>query len=1154
MRLLSLGLDRYGRFTDRRLDFDPAARVVVVLGANEAGKTTALAAATDALFGIEERSRFSFLHDYKAMRLSATIAGADGRTLSFARLKRRQATLIDPDSEAPLPDDALAPFLGAHDRAAFRAIYGLDQERLREGGAKLLAGGGDLAETLLATAPGLSRVAALREQMKASAAEVFNPDRANPRLAFHAAVARYKEADKARQDSELRGEAVRQARAAADEAAQARSDAGAAEIAAARAANRAQSLLGAAKELRLIAAEEAQRAALGPLPQVEAGFPALARERLAAHARAAEADAQATLAEAQAHAARAAIAVDDAILALADEVARRDEERAQVEKELASLPNRRREADAARASLSRVAAALGLDDVEALRARLPGQPLLARAEALAGRLHEQTILRTDLEEKTETLARHRREADATAEALPAAEDPAPLKQQLDALDGAEERAANAGTQARRLSAARAALEARIARLPFGPWDGEDVVRRPLPDRTTAEAALARRAAANDAQARAREQRDGIAEQAGQLEARRRVLDGAGTAPTAQAVAAAREARDGLWRTLRPVALAQRPAVPEDAARAEDFERSLAAADRLADDRLSESRRLADLARTALDLEDARTRLAAAETRAVAAEADAAAALEHWWALWTASTLAPAADAGAVAFLREVEAVRQAADALAVQQAEADQLAEAARWDRARAEELRAALGLPPLGDAPLRMAEARSAVAMREEAFQRRRDLLRDRTRLDQDAADLAARRASLDAQRIAFANEAAEVFPALAIRREATPDEARAALGLWHEAAMLHEQLVTAERRIAGIEQDEARFAAAVEALLGRLGQSASEDLFATVRALRRRLDAARQAHTRAEAADALLAERTAAAVAARAALERAQASLAEALARAGASDAAALPQQVEKLETAAQCAAAISAARLRLDDLRGERNVEDIRADIAGRDDAALARHAAEAAAAHEAARAARDAAIVEDTRAQAAQEALTRTAGAARAAQEVQDAIADIGAAMERFTRAHVAARLLAFATERYREAHQSPIVTRAAAAFATLTGGRWSGIDIDYDEEPPRLAAIRDGRLHGVGALSEGTADQLFLALRVAAIEEHARRATPLPFLADDLLVSFDEERTAAGMTLLAELGAVTQVIVFTHHAHVAECATRALGAAASVVTL
>jgi len=261
MRLLRLGLERYGRFTDRELAFDPEAALTVVLGANEAGKTTALSAVCDALFGIDERSRFNFLHDYKTMRLSATIAAADGRTLSFARLKRRLAALVDPVSGEPLPDDALAPFLGAHDRAAFRDIFGLNQHRLREGGAKLLAGGGDLAETLIAAAPGLSRVAALRDKLKADAAEVFNPDRRNAKAVFYAALDRYKEAQNRLQASELRGEEVKATRAAAAEAAEVRSAAEAAEIEAALAAGRAQSLMGAAKELRLITAQEAARAA-----------------------------------------------------------------------------------------------------------------------------------------------------------------------------------------------------------------------------------------------------------------------------------------------------------------------------------------------------------------------------------------------------------------------------------------------------------------------------------------------------------------------------------------------------------------------------------------------------------------------------------------------------------------------------------------------------------------------------------------------------------------------------------------------------------------------------------------------------------------------------------------------------------------------------
>ena len=45
------------------------------------------------------------------------------------------------------------------------------------------------------------------------------------------------------------------------------------------------------------------------------------------------------------------------------------------------------------------------------------------------------------------------------------------------------------------------------------------------------------------------------------------------------------------------------------------------------------------------------------------------------------------------------------------------------------------------------------------------------------------------------------------------------------------------------------------------------------------------------------------------------------------------------------------------------------------------------------------------------------------------------------------------------------------------------------------------------------------------------------------VADDLFVTFDDARTEGGLALLAELGRAVPVLVFTHHAHVAEIARR-----------
>ena len=103
--------------------------------------------------------------------------------------------------------------------------------------------------------------------------------------------------------------------------------------------------------------------------------------------------------------------------------------------------------------------------------------------------------------------------------------------------------------------------------------------------------------------------------------------------------------------------------------------------------------------------------------------------------------------------------------------------------------------------------------------------------------------------------------------------------------------------------------------------------------------------------------------------------------------------------------------------------------------------------------------------------------------------------------------------------------------------------------------PRLAGRRaSGELVPVEGLSEGTRDQLYLALRLAYLEDYAARAEPAPFIGDDLFLTFDDARTAHGLEALAEIGGTVQPILFTHHRHVAEIATARLGSAVDVLSL
>jgi uncharacterized protein YhaN len=132
----------------------------------------------------------------------------------------------------------------------------------------------------------------------------------------------------------------------------------------------------------------------------------------------------------------------------------------------------------------------------------------------------------------------------------------------------------------------------------------------------------------------------------------------------------------------------------------------------------------------------------------------------------------------------------------------------------------------------------------------------------------------------------------------------------------------------------------------------------------------------------------------------------------------------------------------------------------------------------------------------------------------------------------------------------------MLTRAGEIFSTLTLGRYTNLFVDFENTPFRLSARRgmDGRAVDVPGMSEGTRDQLFLALRLAALELHLAKAKALPFVADDLFINFDDERSTAGLQALRELSAKTQVLFLSHHDHLLPCVRQVFGPAVNVVRL
>jgi uncharacterized protein YhaN len=151
MKLTRLDLLRYGHLSDVALDFPGDAALHVVHGVNEAGKSTALAAIADALFGFGHRTDFDFLHGAPHLRIGFALLARDGTRGKFVRRKGRRDTLRDA-ADAIVSEDALVHFLGGASRELFERSFGLGGARLRAGAQELLRSGGDAGESLLAGA------------------------------------------------------------------------------------------------------------------------------------------------------------------------------------------------------------------------------------------------------------------------------------------------------------------------------------------------------------------------------------------------------------------------------------------------------------------------------------------------------------------------------------------------------------------------------------------------------------------------------------------------------------------------------------------------------------------------------------------------------------------------------------------------------------------------------------------------------------------------------------------------------------------------------------------------------------------------------------------------------------------------------------------
>ncbi|MFC4457058.1 AAA family ATPase [Pseudonocardia nematodicida] len=1147
-RLRTLVLERYGAYEDRTLEL--GAGLTIVSGPNEAGKTTLLDALSDLLWGIPRSSPHTYAFSRPRLAVSAVVGGPGGeRTL---RRTGRGLHVVGGDGD-PEPVDAPWGAGGPEARNRWREGFGLGHEELRAGGRALCGGGGDLAE-LVFTARSGRDARALIAALDAEADTLYKEHKNNRSVAVRAAFARFTDTEQAADDRTSRAGEVT---ALADEIGRLERRAvelGRSRRAAADEADRARQAvrgLAPARELAALRAERdrlcADGAALDPASLAEytratADRETAERQRDTHRERADELRGQ-----------RAELDLDEDLLADATRI-----------RELESAAQARR-ADAERAARLRTDAAEQHRRAETALAGLVAEDGRSAGERLAA-VH----LPADRARDLDVIARRLQEADAEAdraerlhaEALAEVREAADVQGGLDAervgrvaevrraieAEGSAPALCRAavverdGALARRTGSLTAAGYRRPSVQETAGRDGTDpgttVLAPPAREVRSLRTALrtaeqdlraAERAgvAAAEREHRARSARDGVASAGG---------------PVGQ------DALDGA-RAERDAAVAQLLA-GRDPSAAGRVATAVAAADRVADDMIASADRVAELAHRESELEVAVGERADADTAVVAARERAEGAGSAWATLWRAHGVAvPEPDdadavAGALADAAQAQdEVSRADERLARLRDQADE------QERALAAAL-AAAGRPRDG-APLDVLLVAAADLATEAEHARDRRVLLDRLRSEAEraggAADAARHERDLAGQRWRFALRGAGLPSDLEpsgwdTRRDTVADAQQAGATARQddaEAGRL-ERAVNAHRR-------------AVVALVERhLDATASRTPTGTPAAdrLGELADRVREVTKSAVSAghldDDILAAEESAARAAREAgaaatvLDRLAVELAltEAMEPGGLEAAAARGAAVATLDTGiAEQSRLLAAAAPDLDADELVTSAPDTEPD-------ALA-EALDRAEAREGELGTEQDELREQLGGlRARRRELEDAEGAAELHARAQEELAGVAEAAERYLVLHLQREILRRELEAYERSHASPLLVRAGALLERLTGGRF--VALRPPAEPGSgsrtLVAVRgDGEELAPTKLSEGTADQVHLALRLAGIEQLqtdrvAAGLPPVPVVLDDVLMTFDDGRAPAAIQVLAELAESAQVLLFTHHDH------------------
>lgn len=1154
MKLRRLHLKAFGPFTDRVLDFGAATqRLVLIYGPNEAGKSSTLRAVSDLRFGIPLHSKDNFIHAHPDMRVGGEFVDRQGNEYSLIRRKGRGATLFFADFareglalETPVPPDVDILLNGGLRKEEYDSMFGLDHRRLREGGQALLKGEGDVGAALFEASAGVRSIPQVLERLDASARKFFMPGARGKNARINEAIKAYEE-----RHGEYKQALVRPAHWADVFKKHQAAAAKVAELEVRRRELNAQLLL--IKELRAVAPvlralEHASRI-LDDLKSVPLLSLTAATERAAAESGLSDAQHNASLASAEAMRQQQRLdelKPDTAILEVAPAVKRLAASAEAIDQHRRDLAEATADVATETEQVMRLAARIDVSrSAAAVSEHAPAKTERVRIEQ---RLHAVELAEQALGQHQESGRQTLDVEESTVAALPSPECRTVLRI-------AQAELARSDADLKRLSALPAEIKAAQRAVANG------LEAAGLVD----EAALRRVRPLLDAQIdAAMKQENAYATRRGELEkridqvsealcnevAQRDRLLAKGDVPTRDDVDKARSHRDAEWVRVRQIYIDATES-PTDALNSGKplpaaYEDAVVQADSLIDELASDTERAAALQSSKRQIETLERDCRDLKGQLEELDRDEASRQTTWHQTIAGADLPNLSPAALRDWQALLPAARAACEAL---QSKLDEFAQVQATEQALASQLRAAIigtGLAvPTEDARLSTllataSEVDAEINQRETAINRAAGKRLERERQLQKNAT---RENELTTALLTAKDALKPALAGLLLPEDTTVAVARARMGEFEDLLEAQDRLAAAQSKERRASQALTLLDDAAKAIWQVLGGPEPADLRLYVE----------QVFTRLNAAEAVQTERTVVQQALEAAQktqrehedtgERHQQVLSALCLAAGVESANQLPEAEEQSRRKREAQSEVDRSNSQLAQA-SRRSVDELRTLLADYD--AARRDADEMSFSDELnqlepnLQAARE----HEELARRALEAIDGSDTAVAAREDMERAAASVRANMSPWIRSRLAHALLAEALKRFRDRAQGPMLTAASSYFSRMTRGELVRlISDDSDKEPALIAERSNGSRIRVEEMSEGTLDQLYLALRLAALDLRRAAGVDLPVILDDVLMTSDEDRSGSILEALADFAGENQVLVFTHHRHMVELAQR-----------